>query len=345
MNVFFYNLNVGSGIEKIGDTILDMLSGYDVIEYKMQNPACILIDELAKAKPDVIIINEFYPRLIHVAYFYKALFPETKVVLINHTLNVLRSLPLNVDGKRHFENVSKDGEVLINYAFRNKIDHVINLNWYPYDVGLPDWLESKTTHILFPVRDTEFNITVPFNDREKDFLYFGNMLPHKLSLEFLKALAETDMVLDIYGKMFDRPELKEYNEVIEKSPNINYLGFCPSDKVQETMNNYRFFVSARDGHEPFMTVMAEVIMSGMIPLVANDRTKRGSEWIDHYVGCYLEYQSTAELLKAMKHYLRKKKDHQFIATLTKRSAANSAEMTERTSCEQFKKTLLEIVST
>lgn len=341
--IFFYNLNVGSGIEKIGDTILGMLGGYDVTEYKHQNPPCILIDGLAKVRPDVIIMNEFYPRLVHTAYFYKSLFPETKVILINHTLSILRAIPLDVDRERHFENVSKDGEVLINYAFQKRIDHVINLNWYPYDVGLPSWLESKTTHILFPVRDDEFNIITTFGNRSKDFLYFGNLLPHKLSLDFLKAFSKTDMVLDIYGKMFDKPELKEYNEIIEKSPNINYLGFCPNDKIHEVMNDYRFFISARDGHEPFMTIMAEVIMSGMIPLVANDRNKRGSEWIDHYTECYLEYQSVSELLEMMKYYLTQKGDNEFIITLTERSTENSTEMTRRTSCKEFKKALLELL--
>lgn len=341
--IFFYNLNVGSGIEKIGNVILGMLGGYNVTEYKMQNPPCILIDELAKCRPDVIIMNEFYPRLIHTAYFYKSLFPETKVILINHTLSMLRALPLDIDKDKQLSHIDKDGRVLINYAFRNRIDHVINLNWYPYDVGLPDWLEKKTEHILFPVRDNEFNITVPFGERKMDFLYFGNVLSHKLSLEFLKEFAKTDMVLDIYGKMFDKPELKEYNELIEKTPDINYLGFCPKEKVQEVMNSYRFFISARDGHEPFMTVMAEVIMSGMIPLVANDRTKKGSEWIDHYTGCYLEYQTVSELLEMMRYYLEQKDDSEFITVLAKRSTENSAEMTGRTSCEEFKKALLRII--
>jgi len=342
--IFFYNLNVGSGIEKIGNIILGMLDGYNVTEYKMQNPPCILIDELAKVRPDVIIMNEFYPRLIHATYFYKSLFPETKIILVNHTLTMLRALPLDIDKERHFENVSKDGEVLINYAVRNKIDHIINLNWYPYDVGLPDWLERKIKHILFPVKSSEFNIGIPFNQRRKDFLYFGNVLPHKLSLEFLDEFSKTDMTLDIYGKVFDKPELEEYNRIIEKSQNINYLGFCPNDKVHEVMNSYRFFISARDGHEPFMTVMAEAIMSGMIPLIANDRTKRGAEWIDHYVGCYLEYQSLSELLEMMKYYLKKKGDNEFIITLTERASENSVEMTKRTSCEEFKVVLLNIIT-
>lgn len=336
--IFFYNLNVGSGIEKIGNIILEMLDEFNVTEYKMQNPACILISELAKCHPDVIIMNEFYPRLIHTTYFYKALFPETKVILINHTLSLLQALPLdtNLDDV-HPKHIDKDGKVLINYAFQNKIDHIINLNWYPYDVGLPAWLERKVEHKLFPVRDSEFNITTPFRQREKDFLYFGNVLPHKLSLEFLKAFAKTDMQLDIYGKMFE--ERKEYNKVIEGASNINYLGYCPSEKVGEVMNSYRFFISARDGHEPFMTAMAEVIMSGMIPLVANDRTKPNANWIDHYTGCYLEYQTVGDLLEMMGYYLERKNDSQFIATLEMRSYENSVEMTKRTSCEEFKKVL------
>lgn len=343
MKVFFYNLNVGSGIEKIGNIVLEILQKYDVTEYKMQNPACILIDELAKVRPDVIVMNEFYPRLIHVAYFYKSLFPKTKLILINHTLSLLQSIPFDVDKQERFENVNKDGMVLLNYAFRNKIDHIINLNWYPYDVGLPGWLEKKTRHVLFPVRSTEFNIKVPFADRRKDFLYFGNVLPHKLSLEFLRAFAKTNMTLDIYGKVFDKPELKQYNELIEKTPNINYLGYCPTEKVGEVMNSYRFFISARGGHEPFMTVMAEAIMSGMIPLVANDRRKARSNWIDHYTGCYLEYQSVGELLKMMQYYLEQKGDTEFIAVLGERSTENSAEMTKRTSCEKLKGVLHELI--
>ncbi len=342
MNVFLYNLNVGSGIEKIGNTILEILEDsntqhYDITEYKMQNPACILIDDLVKARPDVIIMNEFYPRLITTAFFYKAMFPETKIILINHTLQLLRALPFDINASERFENVSKDGLVLLNYAFRDKIDTIINLNWYPRDAGLPDWLERKTTHVLFPVKKKEFHINVPFSERQRDFLYFGNVLPHKLSRDFIEKFSKTSMTLDIYGKLF--PEHEEYNNAIDKAPNIKWLGYCPDDKVAEVMNSHRFFISARGGSEPFMTAMAEAIMSGMIPLVANDRSVPGSNWIDHYSDCYLEYQSVGELLKSMEHYLSNKHDVDFIRTLEARSWENSAEMTKRTSTDKLRDVL------
>lgn len=341
MKIYYFNLNVGSGIENIGNLIKGMLDGYDVVEYSYQNPPYLIIQDMVVHQPDVILLNEFYPRTICAAYYYKVTHPGTRIIFINHCLSTLQALPF--DPKKGPKDIDHDRVVLINNFFRNEVEMIINLNWYPYEVSLPDWLDRKVIHHLFPVDPNKFCVKTAWTNRTGDFLYFGNVLPHKLSLEFLEKFSKTNIVLDVYGKVYpDR--FKEYTEFFLAMKNINYQGFAAEEDIQKIMNDYRFFISARDGHEPFMGTMAEVIMSGMIPLVANDRTKPKADWIDHYTGCYLEYQTVDELLEAMQFYLMRKNDVQFTNILNQRSLDNAKEMSGRTSIGRFKELLRTVLS-
>lgn len=344
--IYFYNLNVGSGIERAGNTFLGMLDKYHkrhsgrVLEYKDQNPSAILVQDLIRYNPDVIVMNDYFSRLIEACYYYKLFKKNTKVILLNHCYDTLLHSP---------EAENRDQEVAVNYAFRGRtIDHIINLNYHPENKPYPSHIREKTIDMCHTLRDDIWKCKVSFLKRKKDFLYAGNLLPHKFSQEFIDKFSKTNMKIDIYGRIWDEldgKDMKDYNQKILKSKNFNYLGYCSPEKIIDIYNEYRFLVVPHDGREPFMFVLLEALKTGTIPLVVNDTRKSDSmgDWIAWADGLYWKHNSVDELLASMGWYLHNKNKTNVMKRLSKESELISQKINKRTNYEQFKKRFLEII--
>ena len=346
--IYFFNLNVGSGIERAGNTFLGMLDEYrkrhpeNVIEYKLQNPPAILIQDLIKYNPDVIIMNEYFPRLIEVCYYYKIFRKNTKIILLNHCYDTL----LDFSSSGPEERNSPDRKIVINYAFSgDTIDYIINLNYHPENKPYPPNIRQKTIDMYHTLSDDIWKCKVPFSKRKKDFLYVGNLLPHKFSREFVDKFSKTNMKIDIYGKMFEKEELADYNQKILKSKNFNYLGYCPPEKIVDVYNKYRFLVVPHHGYEPFMFVLLEALKTGTIPLVVIDTRKsdREGEWITWANGLYFKHNTVNELLAKMRWYLDNKNKTNVMEGLGKESDSISKEINKRTNYEKLKERFLKII--
>ena len=305
MKVFYFNLNVGSGIERIGDNIKSMLEDFEVFEYKMQNPAYLMMDDMVRENPDAIVMNEYFPRVVEAAAFFKKFKPSVKIVLINHCYPTIEELtkynPQNdIQG-------NPDRQVVIRDFIVNRIDQIINLSWHPKESPYPAEVRNKTTDMYVPV-NKKFNFTTPFSQRPNDFFYMGNLFPHKISPEFATKFSNTNMKMDMWCKKPDAETLqsrlgeagmKEYVDSFSPN-NFVFKGFCPEEKLVETMNSYKFFVVPHRGYEPLLTILSEVIVCGAIPLIVNTRDYRFCEWTDYAKGFYYEYKSVDTLIDAMK---------------------------------------------
>jgi hypothetical protein len=333
--VYIYSFNVGSGIERFGSLLTRMLDEYIPIVYKAQNPPCILINDLARHRPDYIIINEYYDRILKTVYFYKMMEPKTKIIFLNHCSQRLMGFPKNINDPNICDH---DGEVLLNYLFREHIDHIINLNVRNPDYEYPDFFNCPITEQIFAVED-KFDMIIPWEDRTNDFLYYGNIIPVKFKKEFID---KCKFDVDLYGKMKDSsPE--DYNKAIHDNKYLKYHGFIPEEKLVEKINQYRFLIVPHGSHEPFNLVIAEAIRCGCILLLVNDTSKQDSYWINWAEGCYIHYENVDELLESMKYYLDNKNDPEFIKVLSKRAKENSDEMKKRTSFQNFKDLLIDIL--
>jgi len=340
--IYFYNLDVSSGIERAGNAFLGMLDEYkkkhpeNIREYKKQNPCCILIEDLIEFDPDVIIMNEYYPRLIETCYYYKKFKKDTKIILLNHCYDNLIDLPIS-------QRLS-DVDVTVNYAFRETIDHIINLNHHPQNKPYPSFLKDKIIDMYFPLKDDKWENKVSFLDRKKDFLYIGNLLPHKFSSEFVDKFSKSDMKIDIYGKMFrEKKELKDYNNKILKSKNFNYLGYCSPEKVVDVYNKYRFLILPHHGYEPFSFVVLEALKTGTIPLIVETMPDQRGDWMAWADGFYVKDNTVDELLKRMKLYLTDKHRINIMKELSKKSNFISKEINLRISYKKFREKFLQMI--
>ena len=338
MEIFYVNFSVGSGIERTGDRVLKMLENIGhVTEYKLQNPPTIIIEEIIKAKPDVIVMNEFFTIVIIATSYYNKLYPSVNTILLNHVLSTLKGFPITEDT---YQNLNEDGALLINHFMNNEVDHIINLNWKPDDDMIPERLERKLIRSIHPVDIEYFCIKVPFADREKDFMYYGNVSEHKLSSEFLNAINGTNIHIDVYGNIIGDDE---YTKLVNDNDNINYMGYIKEDELIDTINEYRFFINARSGPEPFMLTGPESILCGCIPMIYNGTNPDDSDWLTHMKDVILEYPTLEEMIGKMELYLTGKHDNGLINVLDETSRNNALIMKERVNPDNLEKILRKLI--
>ena len=332
--IYVYNLDVGSGIERAGNMVVEILHEYYPIEYRYQNPPCIMVKNLAQIKPDVIFINEYYPRIIKTVYHYQIYYPDTVVTLLNHCYDFLTNLPL--DTEEDNPRVDRDGAVLVNYWINNEIDHIINLNHQPPDEEYPERFRHKVFNRYFPIHE-KFTRTRAWDRRQNDFFYFGGIAPHKFSEEFVDKILGKKHIVEMFGRPPDGED--EYFKKITSSPNIRYTGFVPEEKLVSRLNSYRFMIVPHEGDEPFNLAIAEAIRCGCIPMIVNDRTEPNATWIDWAEGCYMEFQNVDDLIKAMDWFADNRRIRGVLDDFEVLSAKGAHIMRERTSPEEFLRVL------
>jgi glycosyltransferase involved in cell wall biosynthesis len=156
------------------------------------------------------------------------------------------------------------------------------------------------------------------------FCYIGNIIPHKLSSDFLAKICETDLVVDCYGSDFTRDNAhgRVFDRAVENG-NIVHHGLIPQDKIAEVMNEYKYFVLPHDGYEPFNWVLKQCAFCGTIPLVVNDRNTHlyNGKWLDWAAGLYMGCQYTDDFISNLEELVRDRPDHRemsdFISTAAK----------------------------
>ena len=304
MRMFYFNLDVGGGIKRTGDTVRSMIP--QAIEYSRQNPAFILFDELVKVRPEVIIINEAFPRVLEAVYYYNLAF-KSRVILLNHCYSSLKK------PRAH----CKDQLYLIK-RFICRMDYILNLDYVPYQIREPNVIP------MYHPCNPKFKLRIPWNERPKKCLYWGNLLPHKFDPKFLELYQE----IDLYGKI---PCDNEYKDKILESG--CYKGYLPEEKLIDTINEYKYFVVPHRGYEPFMLTLQEAMQCGTIPLVTNKRDYPNCHWIDWARGLYYEFRSLESLVQWLKT------DHD----LGKFSFHISNEINKRHSYDTFKRVLWSLI--
>lgn len=347
MTLYFYNLDVGSGIEATGDRIISMLDDYpgEVHVYKHQNPPYLVLEDLIKLQPDVIVMNEYYPRVLEGVHYYKMWKPETKVILLNHDWMRASFVPHDLDEPRGEHRLSSHDQVaLLNNAWLNTIDIFITLNHRPEGGEYPAWSKFKTIDRLHPIPD-DFSPSQRWKRRRKDFMYYGVLWPHKFSRAFIEALEGTRIHIDLYGSIKDTDDdLKEYNRLIADSPNVTYCGYIPDRGLVGTLNDYKFWVFPREGHELFCLCMAEALRCNVIPLVVNAPEGNRPNWAGWADGCYFRYHTNEELIDRMEHYLSQKDNPEFIEYMDKFAEQAGGRIRALTDYNGFKEILYRYIT-
>ncbi len=295
--LYYFNPNVGSGVEETGNVFENWLTklNFKLTVSKNQSYAVNHFEDLIKNNPDIIVINDAFPNILKAVYYYRLTKPNTKILLLMHTWQILYD-------KNRLKEISEE-----NYTF-NKfmevVDKILILNYKSFG-SLPTNLNGRVVNGYHPINSLVYRPKVSWKNRKKLFCYVGNILPHKMSLEFIKQIQDTDLVVDCYGKLDNvNINLIEYTREFELcSENLKYQCVLNQEKVSDYLCQYKYFILPHDGFEPFNMVLLQAILCGTIPLVVNDRKTKlfDYRWIDWAKNLYFGCNTVPELLGNMKN--------------------------------------------
>lgn len=296
--VFLINLNVGSAIEYAGNILKHWLISVpetEVFEYKHQTMSHHTLEALINFKPQLIVVNEFYPRIIDAVSAYKLIDPDCKIIFINH---VWRDLFIDHPDCPAFHSF-----------FLNKCSAIFCLNKMPVDQAAK--FDERLYNYHYPADPHIFKVSTPWSDRKLNFCYIGNILPHKIHPEFLKKITATDISIDCYGRRFDTDPA--YNELFDNCPNMKFHGQLDQLVVAETFNKYKYFILPHNGYEPFNFTVLQSAFCGTIPIILNDKksTVYNGKWLDWADGLYL---GCADLDQYIENLVNIKHDMQLEST-------------------------------
>ena len=269
MKYLLFNLNTGSGIEYVGNVISkwinEKINNDKFMEYKSQTNESSTINEIIKFSPDVIIINEIYPRIISPVFYYKKFNPSTKIILLAHSQNSL-VMP----------NENSDPHLMNQYIFLMGLvglcDKIFILDNKPF--------ESKyNVSVKFCPSEPElFYNKTPWNERKRDFCFISNIHDLKLSKLFLENITQTKINIDVYGEIIKKfTKSDEYWRLFNNAcqNNLNYKNVIPQEDIGSVLNDYQYLLMPHDGKETFCMILQQSIMCGTIPLLLNDEKLSG----------------------------------------------------------------------
>ena len=300
--IFYINYDVGSGIEFCGDTIKPWITdfckdnNYAFYEHKSQGQGYEQFEILIKEKPTIIILNEYYDKSVESALFYKIVNPDTKLILISHVYAEL-DWAFNEDNDKNIN--THESLARIRYRkFLSECDSIYVVNKRPNN-DFPKQIQHLIHNVYQPTNPQEFNVQVPWEERKNNFLYLGNLLPHKLATHFIRKLPEYDVILDCVGNISHANE--SYITLIKAAERINYKGFIPQSEVGKELNQYKYFVLPHSGPEPFNMALLQAMFCGTIPLIVNACVnEEDKKWLNWASGLYFEFKTYHDLLQTMK---------------------------------------------
>ena len=284
MKVFYAHFNVGSGIEYVGDVFLswiEEINGIDIFIQKEQEHSETIYSKIKEFMPDVIITNESYEKIRIPACKFKKEYPKTKIIYMCHAWINLTSNEIPNEYQEFIRQCDKI--FCLNYIPKDKLEKLSNIENY-----------------VHPINPNEYKIIIPWNKREKMFVYLGNILPHKFSKEFIELLSKSNIKIDCYGRRdFPTDDVSvEYYQLFENCKNITYKGLVNQKDVASILNTYKYFVMPHDGQEPFNISLLQAIFCGTIPLISNDLNskKYNPNWLHWAEGLYYSCNTAVELV-------------------------------------------------
>lgn len=351
--ILYINFNVGSAIEYSGDTfklwieeVLQTTQDVEFLEIKDQDQSFNLFKKIFEYKPDVILLNEHYQKSMEATLYYKQLFPNTKVfqfLYVWKDLNVLLKDEKTVSEQHGLYDIIK-----FKFFFRSMINYMFVLN-YKIDGNFDSYgnLAHRIENYTCPTDPAIWNNKIEWKKREKNFVYIGNILPHKMSPEFIDKISKTDITIDCYGKLeWTNKIYKNYDEYVDKvknTPNLIIKGLYPQSEIPTILNNYRYFILPHNGDEPFNWSVLQSIYSGTIPLIVNDvtSTKFDTKWIDWADGLYMGMTTVDDLIYNLNVIESNSPDFTHISNIISNNAINKFDYNKMK--ESFKNKLLSFI--
>lgn len=313
--VSFLNFDCGGGVEYAGNIIAEWIKELDVDfkEYKIQNPACLVINELIAFKPDIVLFNDRPSRLYEAAYYYKRFNPKTKSIYFSHSVKEI--CPPTTKNN----NEKREDEVLFYIFMRDYIDKVVCFG--DKNRG-KDFIIPKLLGGCFPINPNVYYPKVKWVDRKKLFCYVGQINKLKFSEDFIRLMKRNpDIEIDMYG-VINETGFLEQDCVDFLKTHKNYFGPKPQEDIPDILNQYKYLVIPH-GRMPeiFHITLLQAINCGTIPILMNDcEAQFDYTWADWATEFIIPCNKELELLTILRNLMKDESDYTYMSDkISKRS--------------------------
>jgi glycosyltransferase involved in cell wall biosynthesis len=336
MKVVYFNLKGGNSfsVEYTGSIIKSFIpSEYTITEVQALASQDIFIQILNDVNPDLIILNDFIINSAQASLTYKISNSNVKIIYISY----------NWFNLREAQKVSGTLKNLIDSS-----DVIFNLNGKLPDIAIS--CEDKLESFYYPTPPI-FAITTSWINRPNMFCYVGNIVPHKIGVDFISKIKSTNIIIDCYGNRLDEIpytpwsfrdiSMTDYYTTFDSAnSNLIYKGVISQDQVPVILNNYKYFIIPHDGFEIFNWTMLQAIFCGIIPLVINDRSQTNFNytWIDWAQGFYYGSNTSDEMINNLNLIAADNTDK------TKISEYISSSISKKYNYEVFKQRFIKVIS-
>ncbi len=129
------------------------------------------------------------------------------------------------------------------------------------------------------------------------FVNIARISIEKGTLKMIEALhkVEHDLILDIYGPIYDKIYWEKCKQAIQNLPKnitINYEGILPSEEVPQRLGHYDFFVLLSEG-ENFGHAILEAFMAGCPVIISNKTPWKHLQ--SRHIGWDVSLDNTSEI--------------------------------------------------
>lgn len=279
--VLFLFYNAGAGIHVANSMIEDAVKSLPFeLEFKKifssYSNSSYYLPLIEQYKPDIIVMQDFFPGLIEAAVGYKKNDNlSCKVLLFSFT-----------------DYPASENEA----ALIKEIDKV----YLPNRAGIkgPDWTEIFNP----PLSLTKFYNYKNWNGRDKTFCSIGRLIKTKCTNNLIHELDKTRAGYDYYasGSYADEGYDQERDEALRKEQGDLSTAFYTSKtcklyppltrgKICRTLNKYKYHVLLAED-DCFSIITLEAFASGTIPILicSNERRSELLSWIPKGFGLHYE---------------------------------------------------------
>ncbi len=106
-----------------------------------------------------------------------------------------------------------------------------------------------------------FQKKIPIQNRCDKIVYIGRLSSPKNLFQMIRAIAQTGLSLDIYGKGEQREQLEEL--VQDLKADVNFMGTVPNNELPDILNMYRYYILAST-YEGMPKTLLEAMACGCI---------------------------------------------------------------------------------
>jgi len=218
------------------------------------------------------------------AVIAKWLYRKPLIVRTGYTRSIFARKQANAKLAKKFERIER-------FAYRNADVAAVATRSDKEYISSKYHIAREKTEVLHNYVNTKIFRPIQARKYSDRIVFVGRLTPQKNLFNLIEAVAECDLVLDIYGRGELRDELQTY--AISRNARGNFRGVVGNDELPDILNRYRYFILP-SLYEGMPKTLLEAMACGLVCIGTDVDGIR--ELIEDGVNGYLAKETNADAL-------------------------------------------------